>query len=45
MIADVLLDANVILDFALKRAEHYVHAKRIMWEIADRHLTACVSAS
>jgi len=45
MIADVLLDTNVILDFALKRAEHYAPARRIMWEIADGRLTAHVSAS
>ena len=45
MIVDVLLDTNVILDFALKRAEHYVPAKRIMWEIADGRLIAHVSAS
>ena len=45
MIDGVLLDTNVILDFALKRAEHYVPAKRLMWEIADGHLNAHVSAS
>jgi predicted nucleic acid-binding protein len=45
MTTDVLLDTNVILDFALKRAEHYVPARKIMCEIADGRLVAHVSAS
>jgi predicted nucleic-acid-binding protein len=45
MIFFILLDTNVILDFAMKREEHYVVAAKIMEEIADGHLIAHVSAS
>ena len=41
----ILLDTNVILDFAMKRTEHYAPAKGIMEKIADGHLIAHVSAS
>jgi len=41
----ILLDTNVILDFAMKRGEHYVPASGIMREIADGRLVAYVSAS
>ena len=41
----ILLDTNVILDFAMKRGEHYVHALKIMKEIAEGRLIAHVSAS
>jgi predicted nucleic acid-binding protein len=45
MILTILLDTNVILDFALKREQHYVPAKKIMEKIADGRLIARVSAS
>ena len=41
----ILLDTNVILDFALKREEHYAFARKIMEEIAEGRLIAHVSAS
>ena len=41
----ILLDTNVILDFAMKRGEHYAPASGIMREIADGRLVAHVSAS
>ena len=41
----ILLDTNVILDFAMKRGEHYAPARRIMKEIAEGRLIAHVSAS
>ena len=41
----ILLDTNVILDFAMKRGEHYVPARKIMKEIAEGRLIAHVSAS
>jgi predicted nucleic acid-binding protein len=40
----ILLDTNVILDFAMKRREHYVPALKMMKEIADGHLIAHISA-
>ena len=45
MSASILLDTNVVLDFAMKRAGHYAPALRIMDEIADARLVAYVSAS
>ena len=41
----ILLDTNVILDFAMKRGEHYAPAREIMKEIAEGRLIAHVSAS
>ena len=41
----IMLDTNVILDFAMKRGEHYAPALRIMRRIADGHLVAHISAS
>jgi predicted nucleic acid-binding protein len=41
----IMLDTNVILDFAMRRGEHYVPALGIMKEIAHGHLIAHVSAS
>ena len=45
MILFVLVDTNVILDFAMKRGEHYAHARELMKEIAEGRLIAHVSAS
>ncbi len=45
MIFFILLDTNVILDFAMRRGEHYVFARRIMKEIANGRLIAHISAS
>ena len=45
MIFFILLDTNVILDFAMKRGEHYAPALEIMRRIAEGHLIAHVSAS
>jgi predicted nucleic acid-binding protein len=45
MISFILLDTNVILDFAMKRGEHYAPAMKIMYEIAEGHLIAYLSAS
>ena len=41
----IMLDTNVILDFAMKRGEHYAPALGIMRRIADGHLVAHISAS
>jgi len=41
----ILLDTNVILDFAMKRGEHYAPALGVMKEIASGRLNAQVSAS
>ena len=41
----ILLDTNVILDFAMKRGEHYVSALGIMKEIASGRLNARISSS
>ncbi|MCL2305368.1 MAG: hypothetical protein FWC43_08505 [Planctomycetaceae bacterium] len=40
MIFFILLDTNVILDFAMKRGEHYAPAMKIMKKIAEGHLIA-----
>jgi len=45
MIFFILLDTNVILDFAMKRGEHYAFARKIMEEIAEGRLIGHVSAS
>jgi len=45
MIFFILLDTNVILDFAMKRGEYYAPAREIMNEIADGRLIGHVSAS
>ena len=41
----ILLDTNVVLDFAMKRGEHYAPALEVMKEIASGRLHARVSAS
>ena len=40
-----ILDTNVILDFSMRRGEHYLPARRIMDKIAEGRLIAHVSAS
>ncbi len=45
MIFFILLDTNIILDFAMRRGEHYVFAREIMKEITEGRLIAHISAS
>ena len=45
MIDSIFLDTNVVLDFTMKRGEHYAPARKIMNEIAENRLNAYVSAS
>lgn len=42
---NILVDTNVVLDFALERDEHFEMADRIMLEVVRDHVVAYVSAS
>jgi len=41
----VLLDTNVVLDFALKREPYYKNAQTILNEIASNNVQGCITAS
>ena len=45
MTVSILIDTNVVLDFAMKRGEFFAPADRIMKEIVEGRLSGYVSAS